>query len=86
MYVSTIFDMYVCIIFVAVIPDPRAARSSPNQVLKHGARAAAKQLNKPPRALPDVAWPAACSAALWAFSRRQNAPEGRYLEYILVST
>ena len=31
--------------------------------------------------LPDVAWPAARSAALWAFCRRQNAPE-----YILVST
>ena len=28
-------------------------------------------------ALPDVAWPAARSAALWAFCRRQNAPEGR---------
>ena len=26
--------------------------------------------------LPDVAWPAARSAALWAFCRRQNAPEG----------
>ena len=48
-----------------------------------------------PRALPDVAWPAARSAALWAFCRRQNAPEGRFsniegrfsnIEYILVST
>ena len=29
------------------------------------------------RALPNVAWPAARSAALWAFCRRQNAPEGR---------
>ena len=25
----------------------------------------------------DVAWPAARSAALWAFCRRQNAPEGQ---------
>ena len=30
------------------------------------------------RHLPDVAWPAARSAALWAFCRRQNAPEGRF--------
>ena len=29
--------------------------------------------------LPDVAWPAARSAALWAFCRRQNAPEGAHL-------
>ena len=28
--------------------------------------------------LPDVAWPAARSAALWAFCQRQNAPEGRF--------
>ena len=26
--------------------------------------------------MPDVAWPAARSAALWAFYRRPNAPEG----------
>ena len=27
------------------------------------------------KVLPDVAWPAARSAALWAFCQRQNAPE-----------
>ena len=37
-------------------------------------------------ALPDVAWPAARSAALWAFCRRQNAPEGRLYETYLVAT
>ena len=26
-----------------------------------------------PHSLPDVAWPAARSAALWAFCRRQNS-------------
>ena len=89
-------------LFVAVIPDPRAARSlrfSPVrtvdgyhpstplsdlvhltsalvQVLTHAARAAAKQLNGGRVRLPDVAWPAARSAALWAFCRRQNAQRG----------
>ena len=29
------------------------------------------------KSLPDVTWPAARSAALWAFCRRQNAPEGQ---------
>ena len=35
--------------------------------------------------LPDGAWPAARSAALWAFCRRQNAPDGRYMKHILTS-
>ena len=35
---------------------------------------------RPSFELPDVAWPAARSAALWEFCRRQNAPEGSHSE------
>ena len=51
---------------------------SPNQVLMHAARAAAEQLNKPLCGRAHLARRClACrvrSAALWAFCRRQNAP------------
>ena len=40
-----------------------------------GLRAAGQATSGMPDA--DVAWPAARSAALWAFCRRQNAPEGK---------
>ena len=59
---------------------------SPNQVLTHAARATAKQPFQPPlvaaRRLPNVAWPAARSAALLAFCRRQHETkrEGLWLE------